>query len=131
MWYQYIKIVVTQACCQNSGITHFALQMIKTLPKLRFFNDKNSFSGWGSAWCVAAEESERGPPRGVARWASELEGGRVLSICPKCHALFLYKIIISVWLHILTHSTDQPSDPFDLNLRATAAAADLLLEIRP
>jgi len=40
MWYQYIKIVVTQACCQNSGITHPTLQMIKTLPKLRFFNDK-------------------------------------------------------------------------------------------
>ena len=57
------------------------------------------------------KQSERGPPRGVARRASE-SGGRVLGICPKRRALFLYKNIISVWLK---HWTGQPSDPFGLN----------------
>ena len=67
MWYQYIKIVVTQACCQNSDITHPTLQMIKTLPKLRFFNDKKDvfWMGFGMV-CCGGRKRARSAARGSA-----------------------------------------------------------------
>ena len=86
------------------------------------FNAPGTFRPNGSRiWAtgpqpIAAQPSLQLEPRerarrALARRASEL-GGRVLGICPKRRALFLYKIIISVWLK---HSTGQPSDPFGLN----------------
>ena len=53
---------------------------VQNMPKMTTFGDKND-AFWNEVWfreeaeaCVAAKESERGPPRGVARRASERSG---------------------------------------------------------
>ena len=63
MWYQYIKIVVTHAFCQNSGITHPTIPHPsddQSIAKTALFSpSKRMFSGWDSVWCVAAEAAVR------------------------------------------------------------------------
>ena len=47
------------------------LKLSKYVPNDLFSMTNKTFSGWGSAWCVAAGESERGPPRSggrASRW---------------------------------------------------------------
>ena len=71
---------------------------------------------------AAKAKRARSAARGSA--AGERAGdGRVLGICPKRRALFLYKNIISVWLK---HWTGQPSDPFGLNSNPDPSGFKLL-----
>ena len=61
--------------------------------------------GLGSAWCVAAEESERGPPRGVARRASE----RAIKIPKRKQKTNAYKnkIIVAAKAKIISRRADR------------------------